>query len=229
VDGNTWRRGVRLSELVASGVFLAERAAEAIRSTHAQLQLQQEQQQQQQRGGIEQEQGSVVARGGKEEGGGENGMGGRIKAVTDEGVGEPVTAADEAANRILVGGYMRRFPGVDILTEEAYEIANNGGGGGGGRGDSVSSSSSSSTRKGGDGAGGGVEEGKRAREAEEDAMFSAMASSSSSSSTLPGGVVHLDHDPVYAVEDLLVLVNKIKMSTVLTISTYKRMEGLHPT
>ncbi|CAM9842008.1 unnamed protein product [Chrysoparadoxa australica] len=43
----------------------------------------------------------------------------KVKGLTDEGVIEPVTDADERSNRIFVNGYRQQFPGINILSEEA--------------------------------------------------------------------------------------------------------------
>jgi len=98
-DGNTWRRGARLSELLALGTALAEDAASVIRSARSN-------QQQQQQGLASKD--------------GEDGSA-RTKAVTDEGVAEPVTAADAASNQVLVSGWQTRWPGLALLTEEKVD------------------------------------------------------------------------------------------------------------
>jgi len=96
-DGNTWRRGARLSELLALGTALAEDAAAVIKSAR-----------------FKQQQHALTSRGG-------NDGSARTKAVTDEGVAEPVTAADSASNRVLVSGWQSRWPGLALLTEEQVD------------------------------------------------------------------------------------------------------------
>jgi fructose-1,6-bisphosphatase/inositol monophosphatase family enzyme len=110
-DGNLWRRGARLSELVAVGAALAEEVAAAIRAARRE----QQQQQQQQQAAVA---GSTTAAHGAAEA-----AGARTKAVTDEGVPEPVTMADAASNRVLVGGWRTHWPGIALLTEEAVDPA----------------------------------------------------------------------------------------------------------
>ena len=156
-DGNRWRRGARLSELAATASHLAERAGAAIRASHAELTA---------------------------KGSGAEGMAARVKAVTDEGVNEPVTAADVAANAVLVDGYRARFPGLAILTEEAWE------GGGGSRGQGASSAASSAAGSGSGAAG---------------SAAAAAAAAAAADARLPKSM-HVAFDPVLPFDEIFVTV-----------------------
>jgi 3'-phosphoadenosine 5'-phosphosulfate (PAPS) 3'-phosphatase len=109
-DGNIWRRGLRLSELVAAGIQLADVAAGAIKSAHATHSSATDSSSTTTTSSIDSAAPTTSHAGSSHLI--------RIKAKTDEGVDEPVTRADMVSNQFLVNGYRQRFPGISILSEE---------------------------------------------------------------------------------------------------------------
>jgi len=206
----SWVRGARLSELLSLAHHLALASADAIRVAHAQNAAQKHAAAARSVAAAKRYAGesggdgvgdgfgngsSGVASGGEikgplRESGGAVSGGVRVKALTDEGVAEPVTVADAASNAVLVHGYRRRFPGIALLTEEAVveegqekERGENGGNDGTGNGGVGS-------------VGGGVGSGISPR-----AFLPHVL-------PLPPGVA-LERDPVYPLKELLVTIDPL--------------------